>query len=104
MCKYKTVKNSIRKLSEFAYIYLFLKIELYFKKMSFFEDKTSLVEDTGVFERHEGGENGDIYQFKHLVFQEFLCAIYIANNFIEIEKLIEASQFSNRIMMVLGLI
>ena len=72
--------------------------------MSFFEDKTSLVEDTGVIERHEGGENDDIYQFKHLVFQEFLCAIYIANNFLEIEKFIGANQFSNSILMVIGLI
>ena len=72
--------------------------------MSFCGDTTSLVEDTGVFERHEGGENGDIYQFKHLVFQEFLCAIYISNNFIEIEKFKEANQFSKSILMVLGLI
>ena len=99
----KLVKDSIRKLSEFAYISL-LENRIIFKKMRFVRDKTSLVEDTGVFERHEGGENGDIYQFKHLVFQEFLCAIYIANNFLEIEKFIGANQFSNSILMVLGLI
>ena len=64
----------------------------------------SSIEDSGIFEKYEGDDNGDVYQFKHLVLQEFLSAIYILNTFTGSEIYQMEDSFPNSILNVFGLL
>ena len=45
------------------------------------------INECGIIERYKSGEDGYLYQFTHLMFQEFFCSLYIGNNLHEkVEK------------------
>ncbi|XP_057309486.1 uncharacterized protein LOC130647588 [Hydractinia symbiolongicarpus] len=75
----KKVLKMIIETSKFAFRSLQEK-RIYFTQDEFeFENGDCLkeIEQSGIIVKVEGNEDGDFFQFKHLILQEFLCAVYI---------------------------
>lgn len=79
--------DMIKKTSQFAFKSL-QENKIYFTQNEFEEessDSLKAIEQSGIIEKVEGNDDGNFFQFKHLVLQEFLSACYIFFDAVNIE-------------------
>ncbi|XP_057297077.1 NACHT, LRR and PYD domains-containing protein 3-like [Hydractinia symbiolongicarpus] len=99
------VLQMIKSTSEFAFKSLEQQRILFTQKEFENVDKDCLktIEESGIIEKVEGDDDGDFYQFKHLVLQEFFSAVYMFLVGIDVEPVSKLPNMRNCIPLLAGL-
>ncbi|XP_057298285.1 uncharacterized protein LOC130629179 [Hydractinia symbiolongicarpus] len=99
------VLRMIKITSEFAFKSLEQQRILFTQKEFENVDKDCLktIEESGIIEKVEGDDDGDFYQFKHLVLQEFFSAVYMFLVGIDVEPVSKLPNMRNCIPLLAGL-
>ncbi|XP_057309570.1 NACHT, LRR and PYD domains-containing protein 13-like [Hydractinia symbiolongicarpus] len=102
----QNIQQMVRKASQFAYKSLQEK-RIFFTQDEFEDDCSdclTAIEQSGIIEKVEGNDDGDFFQFKHLILQEFLSSVHIFHAAIDIKVCIsEFENMRNCLPLVAGL-
>ncbi|XP_057309591.1 NACHT, LRR and PYD domains-containing protein 14-like [Hydractinia symbiolongicarpus] len=102
----QNIQQMVRKASQFAYKSLQEK-RIFFTQDEFeneCSDCLTAIEQSGIIEKVEGNDDGDFFQFKHLILQEFLSSVHIFHAAIDIKVCIsEFENMRNCLPLVAGL-
>ncbi|XP_057309590.1 NACHT, LRR and PYD domains-containing protein 4-like [Hydractinia symbiolongicarpus] len=102
----QNIQQMVRKASQFAYKSLQEK-RIFFTQDEFeneCSDCLTAIEQSGIIEKVEGNDDGDFFQFKHLILQEFLSSVHIFHAAIDIKVCIsEYENMRNCLPLVAGL-
>ncbi|XP_057309574.1 uncharacterized protein LOC130647649 [Hydractinia symbiolongicarpus] len=102
----QNIQQMVRKASHFAYKSLQEK-RIFFTQDEFEDDCSdclTAIEQSGIIEKAEGNDDGDFFQFKHLILQEFLSSVHIFHAAIDIKVCIsEFKNMRNCLPLVAGL-
>ena len=103
ICQDEDVLETVRQLAAFSYQSLKFKRIIFPEKDFEHISCMKAIEKSGMIEKLEGGEEGKVFQFTHLVLEEFLAALHIFLKGKNINKLHEIDNMRNCLPIVAGL-
>ena len=103
ICNDDEMLETLRQLAVFSYQSLKYQIIIFPEKHCENLHCMEVIENSGIIEKLEGGEDGNIFQFTHLVLEEFLAALHIFIKDKRIGELHTLEHLRNCLPIVAGL-